>query len=1148
MGTSAGDYALFLGKRFRRVGVLPDIKGTSRVVVCAPDADDAPDAAGERAGSLSGLPLREALEECVVASEEAWAAGARAWEHARQRIQTAERPVSGHGQISDGAPTATDAAAKVLADVAPIIGASAATNTAAPPSLTVTSASPASEKLALFRSLFRGRGDVYAHGWWSAKLRRKGFSPACGNEWVRGVCPLPRGRCGDCRNRLFLKLTDQTLLRHFTEDRADLRNVVGIYPMDADSRVWFLAIDFDKGDWRREVGYVRQVCEEHGVPCAVERSMSGNGAHLWMFFAEQVDAALARRFGDSLLTLAAKEHGLTTFATYDRLFPNQGVVPTGGFGNLIALPLQKRARDQDNSVFVDGDFQPYADQWAYLSSLRRVGVERMREVIALNPGGPMGELLTVGDGSDAVASAASERRGASASRLSSAAEPSSHVMTLVPTAASSSSDRGRTVLTVPSDMPSIVHVTRTNLLEISTQGMSPAARNAIRRLAAFANPEFARAQTMRQPVYGKTRVIDLGGEADGTILLPRGCREPLEAVVHAAGARIDYADRRSPGRTIDVSFRGELRPRQQEAVDAMLAHDDGILVAPTGFGKTVTAAALIARRRVSTLIILRSAALMEQWRSALASFLDVREQVPVRRTATGRLAKRQPQVIGLIGDGHDERSGIIDIALAPSLVGKGDISGTKTVKPWVGDYGMVVFDECHHVAAAGQEAIARVVTARYVVGLTGTPKREDGLHPIMLMQCGPIRHTVDVREQMATQRFRRILVPRFTTLRVELDRSATYNDYLAAACASEARNQRIVRDAAEAVGRGRTPVVLTKRVGHAEELARMLEECGCGRVVTLTGRGSARERQERLDGLKAMPAGERFVTVATTAYVGEGFDCPRWDTLLLAAPISWEGPVAQAVGRLHRDAEGKSEAVVYDYADIGVAMLERIYRKRLKAYAKLGYELGKGEGFRPLAGAPVAAGSAGSGGAGEDGLDGVGTDGAAGRGVGGYSVGGAAKSMVLADEADALLRDDITACRETLRLSASFLSVGGVRRVERALKDAIGRGVAVDVDVRMPVGTAGSAGLMGSAESAEMQRSRLERVVARLRDLGCRVREVAWCADFAVFDGRLVWYGGIPLLGIGRSAADECSLRVLDPDLARILIGNQLQGTRPLLG
>ncbi|KFI97453.1 type III restriction endonuclease [Bifidobacterium stellenboschense] len=938
----------------------------------------------------------------------------------------------------------------------------------------VTARSSSERKIKLFRSLFRGRDDVYAHGFVSRKTGKTGYAPAAWNEWTTLASgkriPTPSGQ------RRCKPLTDQVLLDHFTKRDERLVNVVGLYPMSKESTVWFLAIDFDDDGWRDEIMAVRNVCKRYGIEPAMERSRSGDGGHLWLFLDEPMDAAQVRHMGDALLTEASDLVHIE-FRSYDRMFPNQDVLPSGGFGNLIALPLQRMARDNGNSVFIDEQFNPYPDQWAYLASIKRVVPEQVRAIAA---------------------------------RMTTAIGPSGNPASGAHRASDKAKDNGQ-----PSgvrfhdlsstDTPRSVTIIECSMLVIPKDGMTQAALNAIRRLAAFANPDFYRAQAMRQPIYDKPRIIYRGEETDDNILLPRGCKESLTSLLSRTGTVVSYRNERNPGERIQVEFTGTLRERQNIAAQNLLAHDDGILTAPTGFGKTVIAANLIAERKTNALIILRSSALLEQWRERLEQFLDITATLPPLLTRTGRVSRRKRHIIGQIGTGRNEPNGIVDIALAQSLFDKGDIAGTKHVKDVVSRYGMIIFDECHHVASPDTEAIARETNAKYVYGFTGTLKRDDGMQPIVTMRCGPVRDTIDVNEHMATQRFSRRYVPRFTATNYDLVEPYTYHEYLEAACGDEDRNTMIVNDAMTLIDEGRTPLLLTKRIEHAQALANALQKRECSHVILLYGAETKKSRHDKLEQLKRIPSEDGLAVVSTGSYIGEGFDCRRLDTLMLTAPVSVEASVAQYVGRLHRDNEGKREVRVYDYIDVTIPMAASMYRKRLKTYAAQGYT-------------PMLPGSE------SDARRQAKTKALLERknALAGQRHGDRTVPIINADEFHTMFRNDIRHCRRTITLCAGYLTRHAIDQVTDVILEAAGRGVAITVNVRVP------------ANATETSRSRTTRNMDRLRALGCSVQAVNACTEFAVFDDELIWFGTIDLLG--RIQSDDCSLRFADARISRLLV------------
>nr|WP_325204237.1 DEAD/DEAH box helicase family protein [uncultured Oscillibacter sp.] len=718
----------------------------------------------------------------------------------------------------------------------------------------VHAGSTSREKINFFLSLFRGRNDLYAKRYYNLKTGKSGYVPACRNEWLPGICDKKTNRCPECPNRAFKPLSAQTVRAHLMGKDEFCRDVVGIYPMLEDDRTWLLAVDFDEDTWREDVSAFRETCISCGVMPAVERSRSGNGAHVWFFFSEPVAAADARKFGSGLLTQAmARRHELR-FQSYDRLFPSQDTVPKGGFGNLIALPFQGRAQREGNTLFVDEQFVPYTDQWAFLSTLHKITPEELTKYLTqLCADGDMGVMLE-----------STEQKPWPSKR--------------------------RTKELVREDFPAQARLMISNLLYVDKTGFSQRALNAVKRLAAFKNPEFYKKQAMRFPVYNTPLVFDCSYEDSDFLGIPRGCMDALTDLLKAYGIPDSLEDQRQAGRTIDVSFNGTLRPEQVPAADALLEHDIGVLSATTAFGKTVVGAYLIGKRRINTLILVHSSALLEQWKASLEQFLDIREPLPEQPKRRGR--KKRSEHIGQIGAGKHTRSGIIDIAIMQSLF-EGD---EKDVKPFVAEYGMVLCDECHHVAAFTFEKILREVKARYVYGLSATPVRQDGHQPIIFMQCGSVRYLVDAKSQAEKRAFSHYVIPRFT--RARLPAARKIQDIYAGIIGNEARTNQIISDAVRLIAEGRTPLLLTEQKEHAMRLAEELHG-KAEHIFLLLGSGKQKEKREKLTALRAVPTGESLAVVATGKYIGEGFDEPRLDTILLTMPISWKGTLAQYAGRLH---------------------------------------------------------------------------------------------------------------------------------------------------------------------------------------------------------------------------------------------------------
>ncbi|MBU6297370.1 MAG: DEAD/DEAH box helicase, partial [Alphaproteobacteria bacterium] len=743
----------------------------------------------------------------------------------------------------------------------PAIGGASVTNGSSPP-----------EKIALFRSLFRGREDVFPKRWENAKTGKAGYMPACANDRAPGICRKPAVKCSDCAHRAFLPVTDDVIAGHLRG-----QHTIGVYPMLADETCWFLAADFDKTTWRDDTAAFLEACKACGVPAALERSRSGQGGHVWIFFAAPVAASLARRLGAHLVTEAMERHPDIGFSSYDRFFPSQDTMPAGGFGNLIALPLQHGPRLAGNSLFLDSNFVPHADQWAFLSTVGRLMPQDAAALTeeAGRKGRVMGLRLPIDEEDEEPWGAPPSRR----------------------------KPEGPVIGSLPENLEAVL----ADQIYIPRAGLPAGLINRLVRLAAFQNPAFYSAQAMRRSTFDTPRVIACAELFSHHIALPRGCRESLEALLAGLKVTLRWRDERIAGHAIAAEFCGALTTDQQSATAALLQHETGVLAATTGFGKTVVAAALIAARKTNTLILVHRRQLMEQWAARLQSFLHVPEES-----------------IGQVGGGKRKRTGIIDIAMIQSLVRK------DVVDDLVADYGHLIVDECHHLSAVSFEAVARRAKAKFVLGLSATVTRKDGHHPIIFMQCGPVRFRVGAKSEAAARPFNHRVVPRFTRFVLppgpDRDRPPIQSLY-AALAADEGRNTLIFDDVLKALEDKRSPVILTERKDHALRLSERF--CRFARnVIVLTGGMGEKQRRALMAQLENIPTTDERLLIATGRYLGEGFDDARLDTLFLAMPISWKGTLAQYVGRLHRSHPGKHEVVVYDYIDEAVPVLKRMSEKR----------------------------------------------------------------------------------------------------------------------------------------------------------------------------------------------------------------------------
>lgn len=714
------------------------------------------------------------------------------------------------------------------------------------------------EKVTLFRRLFRGRADVYPVRWESKTTGKAGYSPACANEWLAGVCEKPRIKCGDCNKRLLIPLSDSVIYDHLAGE-----HTVGVYPLLEDDTCYFLAVDFDEAEWRDDARAFIQSCEELGVPATLEISRSGKGAHAWMFFAGKVSARDARRLGTAIISHTCARTRQLKLESYDRLFPNQDSMPKGGFGNLIALPLQKSPRENGCSVFVDDDLHPYRDQWGFLSGIQPLAVHDIEPTIFRATGHSHPLDVTFIDDEDLKA-------------------PWKRSV--------------QKVLAGP--MPKSLTVTLANLVYFEKAQLPQALANRLIRLAAFQNPEFYKKQAMRFSVWDEPRVIGCAENYPNHIALPRGCFDSARDLLRDNQIACDLIDERYAGVALDVGFAGTLRPDQEVAVTAMLNHDAGVLCAPTAFGKTVTAAAMIARRGVNTLVLVHRTELLKQWQERLQSFLGVGKGL-----------------VGTIGGGKAKPTGKIDIAVMQSLSRLGEIN------PIVENYGHVIIDECHHIGAASFDAILKVVKAKYVLGLTATPIRRDGQQPIIFMQCGPIRY---MAAKPASAPHDLVVQPRSIFTRIDLPTEAGIQDVFRHLSIDQARTAAIATEVRDSYQQDRKVLVLTERTEHLDAILAAL----VGQVPTpfvLHGRMSKKQRAAMIAQLDGLPPEAPRILLATGKLVGEGFDHPALDTLVLAMPISWKGTLQQYAGRLHREHATKSDVRIIDFVDTGHPALLRMW-------------------------------------------------------------------------------------------------------------------------------------------------------------------------------------------------------------------------------
>lgn len=765
----------------------------------------------------------------------------------------------------------------------------------------------------LFYARFWGRQDVYAKRSEKKDTGEASYFTQCCNFWTE-QCPKKHKQkinCKDCAYQAYKQLTREDILSHLRGRSYNASDVIGVYPLLPNGTCRFLVFDFDNHEkgaekrdfanlddaWIEEVEAMRTICTLNGINPLVERSRSGRGAHIWIFFDKPISATIIRRFGYALLEKGAEQVNLKSFKYYDRMLPAQDFLPEGGVGNLIALPLQGKALQDGNSAFVDSNWNAYPNQWEILWSKPRLSVEfietKMKEWAESDI-----RDITYGD------EANREKPWDKKNQFNKV------------------------------DVDGKLNITLSNGIYVDVLNLKPAIQNTIRRMAAFGNPIYYKNQAIGTTNFDTSQWIYLGKDhLSGYIEIPRGLYEEL--LDHAQCAGIDYevTDERQKGKYIDVSFRGELRDEQKPALEEMIKYDNGILHAATAFGKTVVCSAIIAQKKVNTLIILESSALIEQWKDALEKFLEINEALPEYKTRTGRVKIRK-SLIGKLQGAHDSMTGIVDIAMAGSLCKKGERH------PMLEQYGMVIVDECHHAASETIANVLKEVKARYLYGVTATPKRADGLEKINYMLLGPIRYSYTAKEKAKAQGIEHFVYPRFTRTVVPRGTSDNMhpNEAYELVRNNEVRDEQIISDVKECILGGRTPVVLSKYKDHSERLYERLKECA-DKVFLMTGNNSKKEHKKIREQLQLVDSKETLILVATGSLIGEGVDFPRLNTLIMATPVSFRSVVEQYAGRLNRDYDGKTNVIVYDYVDSHIPMFDKMYAKRLKAYKQIGYEV-----------------------------------------------------------------------------------------------------------------------------------------------------------------------------------------------------------------
>ena len=732
------------------------------------------------------------------------------------------------------------------------------------------------DKIDIFMDYFKGRDDVYPYlSIDKYDSSKKYYIPACVNEWKDGICNKKMKKpCKSCQYRENKPLTKDVIYNHIFKN-----NPIGIYPMLDDDSCYFICFDFDdktnKFSIKEDVLAFASICDKYDVPICLEKSRSGKGIHVWVFFETKIKAITARKLGCLLLSKTMELRDNLNIESFDRMFPNQDYLPKGGYGNLIALPFQNEPIKYGNSLFIDRNFLKINNQFEYLKSIKKLS---LTEVI------------------DRINMISRETIDVSHENLNIKEDVKNF-------------DKNNF------DYPNEINVILDNMINIDKANLSGPVKNSFRRIASFANPEFYKKQKMRMPIYNTPMIISCSKEDDKYLKLPRGTYEYLCDLCNQHNVKIKILDSRNYGNDIEVCFNGVLREEQEKALNKLKENETGILCAPTGFGKTVISCKLIADKKINTLIITEKLQLLRQWKDSIKRFLNYDA--------------------GVVGGGKNTITNVIDVASIKSIWNNGKFND------FVKNYGMIIIDECHHLAAFTYESAVNTVTAKYVYGVTATPERENGHTPIIKMQCGAIRYEVDFKKfnKELNVPMKVYVVNNHLNFVNEKITDYSINEINNFITKDVIRTEKIIKDVINEFNNKKNILVLTERLEHLEYMKEKLSKVTNNLFIYKGGLG--KKAMKKYDEMKnnIINNNENKIILATGSYIGEGFDDSSLDVLFLTMPISGITKVTQYTGRLHRKNENKNEIIVYDYVDDNFRQTRNMFEKRKKTYKKLGYEI-----------------------------------------------------------------------------------------------------------------------------------------------------------------------------------------------------------------
>lgn len=727
------------------------------------------------------------------------------------------------------------------------------------------------QKIAIFMDYFKPRMDVYEKRYFSNKQNKYGWTIACLNEFQNG-CNKGKiiNACKNCSIKKLAPLTKEVISDHFKGTNKNFG--IGVYPLLKDNTCFFLAMDFDEQTWFEDMYSVYKVATRYKLEPVMERSSSALGGHLWFFFSTNIKASLVRRFGEFLLQEALKIDSNLNFKSFDRMFPNQDYLPEGGFGNQIALPLRYASYKQGNTTFINEFQQAYSNPIEYLSTRKKISPEEIEKILDNN----------------------------------------------IENDYFFDNEQLRFNLDITQKYVEQIKGLENKMLMIEKKDLNSLTYNTIKRIASMYNPAYFKLQRLHKPIYYKTtpRILSYYEEDDTYIYVPRGLKDKLSSIFNET--KIEIEDNTTNGHSIDVSFKGNLKPEQVPAVNKMIKYDMGVLKAAPGFGKTIIGIYLISYFKVNTLVIVPTKQIQDQWLERINSFLNY-----------PKAFKEEDEFICIYNGSKKRTNKNIDIAIAASL------TRLENLDEFLNGYGMIIVDECHRAPSNTFTHILRNAFSKRIYGLSATLEREDGLEKVIYMFCGTKRYERSLAQMKGSYQFSQVLIPRMTNS-IILNKKAHFVDICNELVKDMARNQLIFKDILKEYKQGSKIIVLSDRKEHLSLLEEMLSKA-IDHVFMMTGEQNKKTRDLIMRQIKELDFNNSYVLLATSTLLGEGFDLPELRTLFLTMPISSSTRVTQYTGRIQRNDDGKDVVKVYDYVDVQIPMMQSMFYKRLKQYEKIGY-------------------------------------------------------------------------------------------------------------------------------------------------------------------------------------------------------------------